>query len=296
MGKSAAQRDRESNEEINRLNRESTERINTQNVESQESINEKNLEFQRENLEYQQALQQQIFQREDSSYQRTVADMRAAGLSPLTMSGTNGAGEAISVGALNAGTAPTRQAYQAQGLYNHQAEQLAKMEQLKMILDGFSSVTKSIQDIQKSREETQALRLQNDYNNQTLHSRVNQQYIQEAISNYNRLSQSQRARYNNYYGINDGMSDVEKYSRIIATELGLTTRTEKYEDNFGSYSVKGNEDYRTIYENMPDVGYAGIFNAVKDYLSKSDNKNKSRDEHMKDLQNILKGYGSLLGK
>ena len=44
------------------------------------AIADQNLGFQRENLDYTKALQQQIFNREDSSYQRTVSDMRAAGL------------------------------------------------------------------------------------------------------------------------------------------------------------------------------------------------------------------------
>lgn len=58
-------------------------------------IADQNLQFQRENLDYQKALQEQIFDREDTSYQRTVNDMRQAGLNPLAMNGTNGAGEAI---------------------------------------------------------------------------------------------------------------------------------------------------------------------------------------------------------
>lgn len=66
-----------------------------------QQIAEQNLAFQRENFEYQKALQQKIFDREDSAYQRTVADMRQAGLSPLMMNGTNGAGEAIQTEPLN---------------------------------------------------------------------------------------------------------------------------------------------------------------------------------------------------
>ena len=58
-----------------------------------------NLQFQRENLEYQKTLQQQLFEREDTAYQRTVNDMRSAGLSPLSMSGTNGAGSVVSTNA-----------------------------------------------------------------------------------------------------------------------------------------------------------------------------------------------------
>lgn len=65
------------------------------------AVSQQNLQFQRENLDYQKALQQQLFNREDSSYQRTVNDMRAAGISPIAMNGTNGAGEAIATTALN---------------------------------------------------------------------------------------------------------------------------------------------------------------------------------------------------
>lgn len=65
------------------------------------TIAKNNLDFQRENLEYQKALQQKIFDREDSAYQRTANDMRQAGLSPLIMNGTNGAGEAIQTSPLH---------------------------------------------------------------------------------------------------------------------------------------------------------------------------------------------------
>lgn len=54
----------------------------------------------RENFDYQKALQERIFDREDTSYQRTVNDMRQAGLNPLAMNGTNGGGEAIATSPL----------------------------------------------------------------------------------------------------------------------------------------------------------------------------------------------------
>ena len=54
----------------------------------------------RENFDYQKALQERIFDREDTSYQRTVNDMRQAGLNPLAMNGTNGSGEAIATSPL----------------------------------------------------------------------------------------------------------------------------------------------------------------------------------------------------
>ena len=44
-----------------------------------ERIAQQNLAFQKENLEYQKDLQQQIFNREDTAYQRKVNDLIAAG-------------------------------------------------------------------------------------------------------------------------------------------------------------------------------------------------------------------------
>ena len=62
---------------------------------SNEMLNQQNVDMANKNLDYQKALQQQIFEREDTSYQRTAEDMRAVGLNPLSMQGTNGSGEAI---------------------------------------------------------------------------------------------------------------------------------------------------------------------------------------------------------
>lgn len=54
-------------------------------------------EFAEENRDYAKSLQQQIFDREDTSYNRTVNDMMNSGLSPLAMSQTNGSGSVVSM-------------------------------------------------------------------------------------------------------------------------------------------------------------------------------------------------------
>lgn len=54
-------------------------------------------EFAEENRDYAKALQQQIFDREDTSYNRTINDMMNSGLSPLAMSQTNGSGSVVSM-------------------------------------------------------------------------------------------------------------------------------------------------------------------------------------------------------
>lgn len=52
-----------------------------------------NLQFQKEQFDYQKALQQDIFNREDTAHQREVNDLRQAGINPLaTANGGQGAG------------------------------------------------------------------------------------------------------------------------------------------------------------------------------------------------------------
>ena len=53
-------------------------------------IADQNLQFQKDNLEYQKELQQQIFEREDTAYQRKVNDLIAAGINPAVAASGSG--------------------------------------------------------------------------------------------------------------------------------------------------------------------------------------------------------------
>lgn len=111
-------------ESVNATNKEIAEATNLANKEIQEKTNatnkeiaEQNLLFQKQQQEYEEALQERIFEREDTSYQRTVEDMKKAGLNPLSMSGTNGSGGVV--GRTTSNNTYQEQAYTEQG-YNAQ--------------------------------------------------------------------------------------------------------------------------------------------------------------------------------
>lgn len=137
----------------NKANAEISAGVNDTNKAIADSVNhtnkaiaDQNLGFQRENLDYQKALQQQIFEREDTAYQRTAQDMAAAGLNPLTMNGTNASGDVVSTTPLNnefQAQGYQAQGYQAQGatMIAHKAERFQKqMMSFEWLANAFNSI------------------------------------------------------------------------------------------------------------------------------------------------------------
>lgn len=84
----------------------STEQMNAENIQLQKDLNAENLAFQREQFEYQKQLNALTQQREDTAFQRQVADLSAAGLSPLAVVGGSPASALSSTSFSGNSTAP----------------------------------------------------------------------------------------------------------------------------------------------------------------------------------------------
>ena len=103
-----------------------------------------NLSFQKENLEYQKDLQQQIFNREDTAYQRKVNDLIAAGINPAVAATGSGS---------NAGSIVNTQA-----LHNDMRYQAPQFN-IGSLIDTF----KSLKQIASIEEQTNVAKQQADY-------------------------------------------------------------------------------------------------------------------------------------
>lgn len=186
-------------------------------------IARENLQYQRDNLDYQKALQQTIFNREDTAYARTASDMRAAGLNPLSMQGTNNAGEAIQ-------TSPLTNTMQ-------DTSNMAALGQIMNVFNQFRSTSSnaSLQNAQANLVNAQAdnMRIKNVYENDILSNNLS--FLQEQNKaakwdtrlknlqfnqgNLNYLNSMRDFSFNNQFGITNNMSDQMETAALIYKAL-----------------------------------------------------------------------------
>lgn len=293
------------NGETNDVNREIAEK----NLEYQKEWNAEQMKFQRENFDYQKALQERIFAREDSSYQRTVNDMRAAGLSPLTMNGTNGAGEALQTSPIGEGLSAPQMNYQHTDMGN-----LNAISSVLGAVQNFRSANASIDNIVADTESKQfandvaplsfavqlageilgnksisadirnktadyglklldssAKALDNKFNEETFDFRKNLLSTQSSMASRANSRDKSAFDFDQFFGINDSMSDQEREVAMLSTLTG--------------FPVIDKKGYTTAYKNALTTAKLGsnflnVASDIGDVISKflkfggSDSKKK----------------------
>ena len=238
-----------SSRNTDKTNQKNYEAVLAQNA-SNEKIAQQNLDFQRENLDYQKALQNQIFEREDTAYQRTVDDMRAAGLSPLSMQNTNGAGQVIDTQAMNNDMQYERPEYQdnvaginAAGGMLQQALQNAFNNQIQrdsLRLQKTTAETNALKtkaEAENIQAQTEAQNLENaitaatkeelikkaGLENANVGSRTAGQDVSNDINRVQRDRVNRQYQYEANYGLVEGMTAAERATNIALHELGVDT-------------------------------------------------------------------------
>lgn len=229
-------------------------------------IADDNLAFQRENFEYQKALQQQIFEREDSAYQRTVSDMRQAGLSPLMMNGSNGAGEAIQTEAPQ-----LNYQYQDKGSLSALSEIFNTASTVNQVAQRSKMIEAQINNLNAS---TNAQSISNEFlplslgtsligqilqNNSTSQD-IKNKVAQRGLTMLQTLEQSYKnddlKRWNAYgslFGISSNMSEKERfyqYAKYLLDENNKDSPLVKVDDSIKEFADNNDKGFGNAIANM----------------------------------------------
>lgn len=133
-----------------------------------------NLGFQKEQQDYQKALQQQIFEREDTAHQREIEDLKRAGINPLATAGGNGAnaGSVVPLTELN-------------NTYQAQTADFSGLQTAGQALDAAVQNQMALEDARQAREDQKT---ENMYARTQQHAQFAQEItIREQEANLNML-------------------------------------------------------------------------------------------------------------
>lgn len=164
-----------------------------------------NMAFQREQFDYQKQLNDLQIQREDTAAQRQVADMRAAGISPLAQFSSASTGSLSGSGFSGPSASPVAGSASPISLISGVAEIAQMIQSLQM----------NKAQIQKTKAETAGILGNNQFSDDTYATRV----LREKLITSKSESELQQFLYNDNYmrlfGITPSMSEKERLFQII---------------------------------------------------------------------------------
>lgn len=264
---SSASKNRESQENANAANIAMQEKINAANIASQEKINQ-------EQIDYARSMTQAQWERDDNVHQREVADLMAAGLSPLANTAGSPVTSAMGYSPVNEGVAEAAQVQAPQFDSNALIESMLKGSELFE-----RGISHQAENVSKGKE------LQNEAYKLTLMSREfdirEQQVINEYTVQMENAAIARQAMENNFKIDNKKLA-LDK-NRIILEDLSrrnlqAVEQLAKYSDN-GKIRVKPYTDFKLYEKAMIDDARAlqSFLNSkrLSDYKTQSKGSNGS---------------------
>lgn len=273
---------------IARENREAQERWNKE----QAAISRDNLQFQKDKWEYDKILQQTMLDREDTAYQRTVNDMRAAGISPLAMNGTNSAGEAIS-------TEAPQQELNTQPYQNNSPQtpvDFGITADFGNLANFYLQAKASKAQIKNLEAQTEAQQIENRYNSAIYDKRLeNYGYqsddnrLNNLIKQYEQLDKKRQYEFNSYFGIHESMPEKERAMMFALKALGKDYKSlSDIQDKSSSFVDKlfGSSD-------EPSSSYDKNDFSIPDNLYKQyEDNNKQHEQTVDKIKSSMEKYKS----
>lgn len=263
----SASKNREAQSEANSANIAAQERINAQNIASQERINQ-------EQIDYARSMTQAQWERDDNVHQREVADLMAAGLSPLSNTSGSPVTSAIGYNPVNEGVAQAAKV---------QAPQFDSNSLVQSMLKGAELFERGIQH--QAENISRGKELNNEAYKLSLLSRELDIKDQQVINDYTVQMENAavaREAMENNKELGDKKLILEK-NRIILEDLSRRNITAveqlaKYSEN-GKIRVKPYTDFKQYEKAMVDDARALqsflTSKRLSDYKSQSKGTNVS---------------------
>lgn len=196
------------------LNQSSQNVLSAYQAKNAKEYAEKNYELQAENFDYQKALQERIFAREDTALQRYVSDLKAAGLNPQLAAGSSGS----NAGSVVSTTVPQKDASWMNNLkfnldYVTAIEQVRQQKLQTQILRNQKSISQSESNIMRDK----SLLNSDTYGDQVSMSHYASEMRDIELAKMKRLNDLDTALFNWYRGSDPGI--YEKFIEPYAAQL-----------------------------------------------------------------------------